>query len=117
MALDNSYYARLVAACPRSGGDNNLSPLDYVRPAQFDNNYFKNLLSGRGLLTSDQELLTNGQGSTMQLVNAYAQYEGSFLVQFAASMVKVGNISPLTGSQGEIRVNCRRVLGSLGELH
>ena len=67
-------------------GDNNLSPLDFVSVsiAQLDNNYFKNLLSGHGLFTSDQELFTNGQGSTMQIVNANAHYEESFLIQYAA---------------------------------
>ena len=111
MALDNSYYARLVAACPRSGGDNNLSPLDLVSPAKFDNYYFKNLVSEQGLLNSDGELFTKSQGKAMETVKAYAEDEELFLKQFAESMVKMGNISPLTGSMGEIRVNCRTVQG------
>ncbi|AQK43686.1 Peroxidase 72 [Zea mays] len=35
--------------------------------------------------------------------------QGLFFDHFAKSMVKMGNISPLTGSAGEIRHNCRRV--------
>jgi peroxidase len=32
-----------------------------------------------------------------------------FFQHFAQSMVNMGNITPLTGSQGEIRKNCRRL--------
>jgi peroxidase len=82
-----------------------------VSPTKFDNYYFKSLLSGDGLLNSDEELFAKGQGKTMELVKVYAENEEYFLIQFAVSMVKMGNISPLTGSKGEIRVNCRSVLG------
>jgi peroxidase len=84
--------------------------LDLVTPTRFDNNYFKNLVRGRGLLNSDEELFRKGQGKTTETVKAYAENEELFLKQFAKSMVKLGNISPLTGSIGEIRVNCRTVL-------
>lgn len=45
----------------------------------------------------------------MELVKEYAGNEGVFFEQFANSMVKMGNISPLTGSNGEIRKNCRQI--------
>ena len=95
--------------CPKSGGDNNLFPLDLVSPTKFDNYYFKNLLNGQGLLNTDEELFAKGQGKMMETVKAYAENEELFLNQFAESMVKMGNISPLTDSKGEIRVNCRIV--------
>ncbi|XP_057975432.1 peroxidase 9 [Malania oleifera] len=112
--LEKTYYHSLKSVCPRTGGDNNISPLDLASPAKFDNTYFKLLLWGRGLLTSDQVLLTgNGNGNfnakTMELVRSYAEDEALFFHQFAKSMVKMGNISPLTGFNGEIRKNCRRV--------
>ncbi|RRT52018.1 hypothetical protein B296_00048580 [Ensete ventricosum] len=65
-------------------GDNNLAPLDL-----------------------DQELY-NG-GSTDSQVKAYSNSPGSFYADFAASMIKMGDISPLTGSSGQIRKNCRRI--------
>jgi len=108
--LDKSYYSRLISGCPKSGGDNNLSPLDSVSPTKFDNYYFKNLVSGKGLLNTDEELFAKGQGKTIETVKVYAENEELFLKQFAESMVKMGNISPLVGSMGEIRVNCRTVL-------
>lgn len=87
-----------------------MSPLDLVSPTKFDNYYFKNLLNGQGLLNTDEELFAKGQGKTMEIVGFYAQQDGFFRIQFAESMVKMGNISPLTDSKGEIRVNCRTVL-------
>ncbi|KAJ1283200.1 hypothetical protein BS78_03G109900 [Paspalum vaginatum] len=106
--LDVSYAARLRQGCPRSGGDNNLFPLDMVSPAKFDNFYFKNILAGKGLLSSDEVLLTKS-AETAALVRAYADDVNLFFHHFARSMVKMGNISPLTGAQGEIRKNCRRL--------
>ena len=106
--LDVSYAAQLRQGCPRSGGDNNLFPLDFVTPAKFDNFYYKNLLAGKGLLSSDEVLLTKS-AETAALVKAYAADVNLFFQHFAQSMVNMGNISPLTGSQGEIRKNCRRL--------
>ena len=109
--LDKPYYAQLKSKCPKSGGDNNLSPLDFVSPTKFDNYYFKHLISEHGLLNSDEELFAKGKGKTMELVKTYAENEDLFFKQFAVSMVKMGNIKPLTGTKGEIRLNCRAVLG------
>ncbi|PAN31476.1 hypothetical protein PAHAL_5G422300 [Panicum hallii] len=109
--LDVSYAARLRQGCPRSGGDGNLFPLDLATPARFDNLYFKNILGGRGLLSSDEVLLTKS-AETAALVKAYAADVDLFFRHFAQSMVKMGNISPLTGAQGEVRKNCRRLNGN-----
>ncbi|KAG7969817.1 hypothetical protein I3843_07G051200 [Carya illinoinensis] len=91
-----------------AGGDENLFFLDFVSPTKFDNNYFKNLLSFKGLLSSDQVLLTKNEAS-MELVKIYSENDELFFEQFAQSMIKMGNISPLTGSRGEIRKNCRKI--------
>jgi len=107
--LDKSYATQLRSGCPKSGGDNNLFPLDFVSPTKFDNYYFKNLLSGHGLLNTDEELFSKGQAKTRKLVKEYAENKELFLKQYALSMVKMGNMKPLTGSKGEIRVNCRKV--------
>ncbi|CAL4964319.1 unnamed protein product [Urochloa decumbens] len=109
--LDASYAAYLRTNCPRSGGDDNLFPLDFVSPAKFDNFYFKNLLVGKGLLSSDEVLLTKS-AETAALVKAYADDVHLFFRDFAQSMAKMGNVSPLTGAQGEVRKNCRRINGN-----
>lgn len=75
---------------------------------KFDNSYFKNLLASKGLLNSDQVLVTKNQQS-LALVKQYAENNELFFEHFAKSMVKMGNISPLTGFKGEIRKNCRKI--------
>ncbi|KHG25850.1 Peroxidase 4 [Gossypium arboreum] len=107
--IDLSFAKTKQSNCPRSSGsgDNNLAPLDIQTPTYFDNKYFNNLIGKRGLLHSDQELF-NG-GSTDSIVRAYSKNPSSFSSDFVTAMIKMGDISPLTGSKGEIRKNCRRV--------
>ncbi|KAF6175829.1 hypothetical protein GIB67_003317 [Kingdonia uniflora] len=60
----------------------------------------------RGLLPSDQ-LLFSGE-STNPLITTYSTNYPAFLNDFANAMMKMGNLSPLKGSVGEVRLNCRR---------
>lgn len=81
-----------------------LAPLDTTTPTRFDNAYFSNLLNQKGLLHSDQQLF-NG-GSTDSTVRNFASSPAVFSSAFATAMVKMGNIRPLTGTQGQIRTTC-----------
>lgn len=108
LTLDQSYAAQLRTRCPQSGGDQNLFALDYATQFKFDNRYYKNLLAYKGLLSSDQILVTKNKAS-LALVKQYAENNELFFQHFAQSMVKLGNIAPLTGNRGEIRRICRRV--------
>ncbi|KAL7239758.1 hypothetical protein ACSBR2_005603 [Camellia fascicularis] len=105
----SSFAMTRQVRCPNttSPADNNLAPLDLQSPTFFDKNYYKNLIMQKGLLHSDQELY-NG-GSTDSLVKQYIRDPQSFYSDFGVAMVKMGDISPLTGSNGEIRKNCRMV--------
>ncbi|WVZ57352.1 hypothetical protein U9M48_007746 [Paspalum notatum var. saurae] len=108
--IDASFAASLRGSCPAQAGgagDAALEPLDASSPDDFDNAYFGNLLARRGLLHSDQALFDGG--ATDGLVSAYASDADRWGGDFAAAMVRMGSISPLTGTDGEIRVNCRRV--------
>jgi peroxidase len=104
--IDPSFATSLKAKCPSAGGDNNLSPLDVATPTIFDSNYYSNLRCQKGLLHSDQQLF-NG-GSTDSQVTTYSTNQNTFFADFAAAMVNMGNISPLTGTSGQIRKNCRK---------
>lgn len=107
--IDSSFANTRQSSCPKASGsgDNNLAPLDLQTPTTFDNYYFRNLVQKKGLLHSDQQLY-NG-GSTDSIVRGYSTNPSSFSSDFASAMIKMGDISPLTGSNGEIRKNCRRI--------
>uniref|UniRef100_A0A0D9X2X2 peroxidase n=1 Tax=Leersia perrieri TaxID=77586 RepID=A0A0D9X2X2_9ORYZ len=105
--INSSFATSLQANCPRTSGDRNLANLDVSTPDAFDNAYYTNLLSQRGLLHSDQVLFNNG--STDNIVRNFASNPAAFNSAFTAAMIKMGNISPLTGSQGQIRLVCSRV--------
>nr|XP_043611353.1 cationic peroxidase 1-like [Erigeron canadensis] len=103
--INASFATSLRPNCPSSGGDNNLSPLD-SSATSFDNRYYTDLISQRGLLHSDQELF-NG-GSTDAQVRTYSSNAATFSRDFASAMVKMSNLNPLTGSSGQVRTNCHR---------
>ncbi|KMT18878.1 hypothetical protein BVRB_2g029810 [Beta vulgaris subsp. vulgaris] len=103
----NSGFAKyLQRKCPTSGNDNVLQPLDYQTKYTFDDKYYKNLVAKKGLLHSDQELYNGNKADS--LVQEYAMDQCKFFKAFAKSMIRMGNIKPLTGSNGEIRLNCRK---------
>lgn len=78
--------------------------LDVQSPSTFDNSYFVNLMAGRGILTSDQDLYNDLR--TQALVQAYALNGTMFSSQFINSMQRMGKINVLTGTQGQIRQQC-----------
>ncbi|XP_043705663.1 cationic peroxidase 1-like [Telopea speciosissima] len=104
--IDTSFASSLKSNCTSTGNDDNLSPLDTTSPTSFDNAYYKDLVSKKGLLHSDQQLYSGG--STDSQVTNYSTSSSTFLSDFANAMVKMGNLSPLTGTNGQIRTNCRK---------
>lgn len=86
-----------------------MANLDPSTPNGFDNNYFTNLQNNQGLLQTDQELFSTAGADTVAIVNRFGNSQSAFFDSFVQSMIRMGNISPLTGSQGEIRTDCRRV--------
>ncbi|EAZ15071.1 hypothetical protein OsJ_30481 [Oryza sativa Japonica Group] len=98
--------------CTAGQPDDALENLDPVTPDVFDNNYYGSLLRGTAKLPSDQVMLSDdpyAAATTAPFVRRFAGSQKSFFRSFAASMIKMGNISPLTGMDGQIRQNCRRI--------
>ncbi|KAK7300457.1 hypothetical protein RJT34_11301 [Clitoria ternatea] len=106
--VEASYRKFLQSKCPRTGNDNLLEPLDRQTPNHFDNLYFQNLVYKKALLHSDQQLFKQS-ATTDTLVKKYATDNAAFFQDFAKGMVKMSNIKPLTGNQGQIRINCAKV--------
>jgi len=97
----------LQKTCPKIGNDSVLQRLDIQTPTFFDNLYYRNLLQKKGLLHSDQELF-NGS-SVDSLVKKYACDTEKFFRDFVRAMIKMSEIKPPKGSNGQIRKNCRKV--------
>ncbi|OEL34142.1 Peroxidase 15 [Dichanthelium oligosanthes] len=109
--LDRGYRAFLSLRCPRGGDGTALNDLDPTTPDTFDNNYYTNIEARRGTLQSDQELLSTPGAPTAAIVGRFAGSQKEFFKSFARSMINMGNIQVLTGSQGDVRKNCRVVNG------
>ncbi|KAJ7566638.1 hypothetical protein O6H91_02G112500 [Diphasiastrum complanatum] len=107
--IKKDFLQSLQQLCPQAaaaGSSNFLAPLDFRTPTHFDNRYYLNLQAGKGLLNSDEVLYTT-TGFTNRYVRKYGDDQEEFLNRFRRSMIKMGNIKPLTGKKGEIRNNCR----------
>lgn len=105
--IDSSFATSLKSNCPSTGGDDTVSALDAATPVLFDNHFYKNLVNNKGVLHSDQQLFSGG--STDSQVKTYSTHPVTFDADFANAMVKMGNLSPLTGTDGQIRIDCRKI--------
>ncbi|KAK4274356.1 hypothetical protein QN277_017586 [Acacia crassicarpa] len=105
--LDLGYAKQLREMCPTNVDPRMAISLDPTTPRIFDNQYFKNLQQGKGLLTSDQTLFTAAR--SRKLVNLFASNSTAFEHAFVTAMTKLGRIGVKTGNLGEIRNDCTRV--------
>ncbi|GLJ19940.1 hypothetical protein SUGI_0361170 [Cryptomeria japonica] len=103
-SMDPHYALQLKAQCPPSNPPNVVVSFDPLTPNNLDVKYYVDLLQRRGLLYSDQTLMSNN--STSRLVKIYAKYPAIWRKMFGRAMVKMGSIDVLTGPQGEIRKQC-----------
>lgn len=101
--MDKTFAKDLKQVCPTLDS-NGSTVLDIRSPNKFDNKYYVNLMNRQGLFTSDQDLYTDKR--TKDIVTSFAVDEDLFFEQFAKSMIKMGQLSVLTGKNGEIRANC-----------
>ncbi|MQM16182.1 hypothetical protein Taro_049135 [Colocasia esculenta] len=105
-SLDATYASQLKQSCPQGSTDASLVvPMDPPSPTVVDSSYYKNLLVNRGLFESDQALMSSTL--TAAQVRLYSTNEAAFKLRFAQAMVKMGQIGVLTGTSGEIRLNCK----------
>ena len=111
--MDTSYLQLLQSFCGPSSTASSSSALvnlDVTTADTFDNKYYKNLRASKGLLASDQVLSSTPGATTIAYVNTFAANQKAFFSAFAASMIKMGNISPLTSQDNsQIRTNCHFV--------
>ncbi|KAL3702373.1 hypothetical protein R1sor_020395 [Riccia sorocarpa] len=104
-ALNKGFAAFLKKHCPQGNRTNTI--LIDSTAGKFDNAYYKNVLAGKGIFITDATLIRDSLGK--EIVTSFAQAKSTFFEEFAAGMVKMGNLGVLTGSQGEIRKKCQFV--------
>ncbi|KAL6878527.1 hypothetical protein ACP4OV_012697 [Aristida adscensionis] len=102
--LDKAYAMKLKRQC-RMPHDNT-TELEMVPGSSetFDTTYYRLVVEKKGLFHSDEALLRNEV--TRTLVFTYLGSEERFLRDFGTSMVNMGRVRVLTGSQGVIRKKC-----------
>lgn len=98
---------KLQAFCPDASADDKLYPLDPGSPYKFDLSYYDQLLTNSGVLESDLAIMTNHLSASW-VVN-YAKNQTKFFNDFAASMIRLGNLGVMTSPKGEIRKKCNSV--------
>ncbi|KAJ6336749.1 hypothetical protein OIU76_006593 [Salix suchowensis] len=101
--LNPSFGNSLRSVCPAHNKVKNAGATMDSSATTFDNIYYKLLLQGKSLFTSDQALLSTRK--TMNLVSKFASSQEMFEKAFVKSMIKMSSIS---GGQ-EIRLDCKVV--------
>lgn len=102
--LQASFAASLQNVCPTHNKVRNAGATMDSTTTLFDNAYYKLLMNGKSLFTSDEALVTNS--ITKRLVSKYASSQDAFFKAFANSMIKMSSIS---GNGQEVRLDCRFV--------
>ncbi|XP_047170396.1 peroxidase 55 [Vigna umbellata] len=102
--LDATYAQELMAGCPRNPEPTVAVALDPQTPAAFDNVYYQDLVSGKGLLSSDQVLFSDA--ASQPTVVRFANNAADFNEAFVAAIRKLGRVGVKTGKDGEIRRDC-----------
>ncbi|KAJ0806150.1 putative peroxidase [Helianthus annuus] len=108
--LDPNYAEYLKGRCPHPDPDP--IAVEYARndrdtPMILDNSYYKNLMNHKGLLTVDQELVSNP--ITSPFVEKMAADNDYFHEQFSKALLILSENNPLREEEGEVRTDCRFV--------
>ncbi|XP_071691167.1 probable peroxidase 26 [Rutidosis leptorrhynchoides] len=110
-SMEASTLSYLQNECPpktRLGQHNPLINLNPSNPTHsFTNSYYTRVLANKSVLGVDQQLLYGSD--THDLTDEFASGLEDFKEAFAYSMSRMGGLKVLTGTKGQIRLNCRMV--------
>ncbi|XP_010693446.2 peroxidase 66 [Beta vulgaris subsp. vulgaris] len=104
-SMNAEFASVLKQKCPGSNNNGDAGQLLDSTATQFDNDYYKQIIAGKGVFGTDQAMY-NDQRSR-PIIEAFAKDQNLFFTEFAASMIKLGNVG--VNEVGEVRVNCRRI--------
>ncbi|XP_024025072.1 peroxidase 27 [Morus notabilis] len=106
--LDPEYIEQLKLKC-KTGDQNSHVEMDPGSFKIFDVNYYTLISKRRGLFQSDAALLDDAETRAYVLSHANTYGTSSFFKDFRVSMVNMGKIGALTGTEGEVRKVCTKV--------
>ncbi|KDP41151.1 hypothetical protein JCGZ_03645 [Jatropha curcas] len=106
-SLNATYAAELKTKC-KPGDSTTVVEMDPGSSRTFDSDYYNVVNTRRGIFQSDAALLNDIQTRTYVLLQS-SPNGTTFKKDLGSSMVKLGRIGVLTGSQGEIRKQCALV--------
>lgn len=104
-SLNTKFALNLRKNCPKHNTNFSAGQFLDSTASVFDNDYYRQLLVGKGLFSSDQSLV--GDKKTKGIVEAFAKDQSLFFKEFVASMLKLGNVG--VKENGEVRLNCKVV--------
>ncbi|KAA8533193.1 hypothetical protein F0562_033274 [Nyssa sinensis] len=111
--LEPSTSTRISSTCPRPNTPpqpdftGTSMPFDSSTEFTMDTEFYNQLFEGKGLIESDQAMAEDPR--TSDIVKEMASNEDLWLNKFSKAMVQMGKMDVKTGTEGEIRQNCRSV--------
>ncbi|XP_059636198.1 peroxidase 29-like [Cornus florida] len=110
--MDFRFGAQLRFNCPNPFPLTNLAlvPND-ITPFTFDNQYYTDVLMGRGLFVIDSNISRDPR--TAPIVGKFAADQNYFFQVFSSAFIKLSVTNVLTGKNGEVRRQCNRVNSDL----
>ena len=103
-SLPKALLKTLLKICPKSTVNTPIV-LDQTSEFKFDTAYFKNVYAGKGVMTSDQQLMN--PAAFLQSVVKKNLNQGTFVHRFGQAMVVMSQLQPLFYPDGEIRKHCQ----------
>ncbi|KAF6173250.1 hypothetical protein GIB67_026945 [Kingdonia uniflora] len=108
MQMDSSFELLLRIKCPTKIPLSNLTFVtNDITPVIFDNQYYHDIIGGKGLFGIDSSISKHSQ--TAQIVIDFALNENYFFKVFSSAFVKLLSSNVLTGKYGEIRNECNKI--------
>ncbi|XP_066360741.1 peroxidase 42-like [Miscanthus floridulus] len=111
--MDATYASDLKTVCPAPGSNSGNPVINNNRvtdPNVLSNQYYSNLLAGKVLFVSDQQLM-NTTYTAAKVANSSAD-AATWMSQFQTALVKMGSTQVLTGTAGQVRKFCNVVNSS-----
>ncbi|KAI4371153.1 hypothetical protein MLD38_019419 [Melastoma candidum] len=105
--MDYTFRAQLRLSCPTTVPLENVTFVSNdITPVIFDNQYFVELLMGRGLFQIDASLASDPR--TLPIVRNFAADQSYFYRTFSSAFVKLSSTNVLSSARGEVRRQCSR---------